>query len=81
MRLILAAPILLAAIAADARETSKPALGQPDCRNASAGQVKTQHRTGPQQLGQLPDAQLIRAVDYREGGCTKPILVNRTTAR
>ncbi|WP_066653548.1 MULTISPECIES: hypothetical protein [Sphingomonas] len=81
MRLILAATILLAAVAADARGKPKSALGQPDCRNASAGQVKTQRGAGPQRLDQLPDAQLIRAVDYREGGCSKPILVNRTTAR
>lgn len=81
MRLTLAAPILLAAVAADARETPRLALGQPDCRNAGASQVKAPLRAGPQRLDQLPDAQLIRAVDYRERGCSKPVLVNRVTPR
>lgn len=79
MRLILALA-LLSTTAATAREPARP-LATPDCRAPNAQQVRTPPVAGPQRLDQLPDASLFRAVDYREGGCPKPIKVNRTVRR
>lgn len=76
MRLVFALA-LLSTTAATAREPGRP-LAAPDCRAPSAQRVRTPPVAGPQRLGQLPDASLFRAVDYREGGCPKPIKVNRT---
>ena len=72
---------ILVATPVGAQNAPKPQLGNADCRSASAQRVDGTRVAGPQRLGQLPDAKLFRAVDYREGGCSKPIMVNRTLRR
>ncbi len=72
---------MLVAAPVGAQNAPKPDLGKADCRAPSAQRVQTPPAAGPQRLGQLPDASLFRAVDYREGGCSKPIMVNRTLRR
>lgn len=74
LAIFITAPVL-------AREAPKPPLGATDCRNASVRLAQTERQAGPQKMGELPDPQLIRAVDYRERGCSKPISVNRTLRR
>lgn len=73
--------LLLAIIVATpvvAREAPKPPLEKPDCLNPSINIVRS---AGPRRLGELPDPQLILAVDYREQGCSKPITISRTLPR
>ncbi|MBA4048351.1 MAG: hypothetical protein C0476_07415 [Sphingomonas sp.] len=71
----------LAATPAVAREAPQRALGQPDCRSAAAQRAQTPPRAGARPLNQMPDPALIRAVDYREGGCSKPVAIGRVTRR
>ena len=72
--------ILAIAVAApvSARDAPAPRLGAAECRSPAAQRAQTNRQAGPMRLGQLPDAKLILAVDYREGGCQKPIVVSRT---
>ncbi|MBY0518975.1 MAG: hypothetical protein K2P79_00950 [Sphingomonas sp.] len=68
---------LLVTAPVSAREAPKTGPGKPDCRNPNTQRVQDMQRAGPQRLDQLPDAKLFLALDYREGGCSKPIRVNR----
>ena len=81
MRWTLAFALCFAAVAADAREAKTNMPGQPDCRAPNAQRAGQRDSAGPKRLGELPDAQLILAVDYREGRCPKPIAVSRTCPR
>jgi len=75
--------ILAALLAAplSAREAPQRAPGQADCRSAAAQRAQTPPRIGARPLNQMPDPTLLRAVDYREGGCSKPIAIGRVTRR
>lgn len=80
---------MLVAAPLGAREAPAPTPGQTaaqttsqnDCRAAAARRVQAPPRIGARPLNQLPDAELYRAVDYREGGCSKPVLISRSTRR
>lgn len=64
-----------------AAQTARQTTSQNDCRAAAARRVQAPPRIGARPLNQLPDAELYRAVDYREGGCSKPVLISRSTRR
>lgn len=81
MRWTLAFALCFAAVAADAREAKTSTPDPADCRAPNARMARQLDPAGPKRLGELPDAQLILAVDYREGGCPKPIAVSRTRPR
>lgn len=67
---------LIVATPALAREAGpKAAPGKADCRAPAAQRVRT---AGARPLNHEPDAKLISAVDYREGGCPKLVVIRDT---
>lgn len=78
MRLILALA-LVSTTAATAREPARP-IAQPDCRAPSATLARND-RPLVHPLNREPEAKLYRAVDYREDGCHKPVIVSRSAPR
>lgn len=75
MRLALALALAIAAPAAARDAAPKAAPGKPDCRAPAAQHVRS---VGVRPLNREPDAKLIRAVDYREGGCPKLVVIGAT---
>jgi len=61
--------ILLAATVAAASATPPPAAHKPPCPAVRQQTTAASDRPGPKKLGELPDAELYRAVWKTAGGC------------
>ena len=69
----------------DARAVARPGaplLGaNPDCPDNPAIEYAGTSTVTPQRLGDLPQAHMELAVDYREDGCTVPVVVMENVER
>ena len=82
MRLVLVALAVAFPAAASAQASPPPGLGEAAapariCRDWNPRQARTPGKLRPRRLGELPPADLTRAVLNRVGDCIEPVIVRQ----